>query len=1191
MKILAIKSLNINSLKGITEINFAELTKDSSLFAITGPTGSGKSTILDIISCALYGRTARLKNPNDLMSRHSGEAYCEVEFDIKGKIYRSSWSQKRARKKHDGTFQTAKMELVDLEEDKILPLKSREVPKKIEELSGLDFGRFTQSMLLAQGGFDAFLKADEKDRSILLEKITATQIYAEISKAIFEKYKNYQQEIDSDKKILDSIDLIDVVVVEEKQTQLANNIVQKKETDLELKELLVTLNWMQTLSELTDENNKYEDEFKNITNLKDEHKNSFKKLLLDTKALNVSATFTSYTQLQENIIIDKKLLTKYSEEVILFNEEIKDKYDEYSAIKKEFEEASTKFEVESKNLKKAREIQVQEKEIKLNLTKEENLLKDKREYLIEITDIENTIIKEYNRIEKQLNNKKAYLLSNSKDEKLIEVIGIIEQNLREYKKEKNILIDNKSKLKISENIFLTKEINYNLQKEKVDKLSSICNEIKLEYTKLELSSTNDFKIEKDTQQSLEDTKTLSRTLENYTQVIQTIDKEFEEYEKNNILLNGTIETIKVSEQSVDILKKHILTLREKYETEQLLKKYEEDRLNLVDGEPCLLCGSLNHPFVNSINVIHIDATKDEISIQIEELEKQEKNLKDLELYIGIIQTKQEASKSKTQKLEQEIEIIKNIFNKYSFELMSNSAIILKEEEEKFIEKLDVLNKHRIKKDELLKCIDKANKDFQLEEKSLNEIKNILEKLSIEKEQLFLSIKSNQVKIDDFIKTLKNYMKSFDIKLDLETIDIQYKELVDRKELYVKIVESLKLLDIELNKCNINKKENETKVNTSTKEIEIADVHLKELNSKLNELSSTRIEILNVVDLDIYEQEIITKYKALQDKEQFCKNTLNELKIKSEERLANKKSLNTKIILDEKKLNVVKIELDELYEQNNFKDSDEFKDAILDKKERDKLTSLCSEIDDKYKQVQTLKIQITKKLEEHKKVFLSDRPIDELKNLQALLEQKINALQESIGSDKKELELNQENNDKFQERIISLDRKKESFKVWVKLNELIGSADGTKFKKFAQGITLDQLINLANKHLTILSSRYILARNQDKLLDLEIIDAYQGNVVRPVSTLSGGESFIVSLALALGLSELASQKISIDSLFLDEGFGTLDEESLETALNALNLLQSGGKMVGVISHVEALKDRIPLQIKVIPNGDGTSFIDI
>ena len=163
----------------------------------------------------------------------------------------------------------------------------------------------------------------------------------------------------------------------------------------------------------------------------------------------------------------------------------------------------------------------------------------------------------------------------------------------------------------------------------------------------------------------------------------------------------------------------------------------------------------------------------------------------------------------------------------------------------------------------------------------------------------------------------------------------------------------------------------------------------------------------------------------------------------------------------------------------------------------------------------------------------------------------------------------------------------------KLNEMVGSASGDKFAKFAQGITLDQLIYLANKHLQILSPRYELQRSSDssKLLEIEIIDSFQGDVVRPVSTLSGGESFIVSLSLALGLSALASQKISIDSLFLDEGFGTLDSDSLELALNALNQLQSSGKMVGVISHVEVLKERIPLQIRVMPKGDGTSGLDL
>ena len=161
---------------------------NNALFAITGPTGAGKSTILDIITCALYGRTPRLKNPNELMARHTGECYCEVEFEIRGDVYRSSWTQKRARKSAGGKFQTAKMELSSVSDAKVLKATLRDVPKYVEELSGLDFDRFIQSMMLAQGSFDAFLKAKESDRSILLEKITGTQIYAKISKEIYDTY-------------------------------------------------------------------------------------------------------------------------------------------------------------------------------------------------------------------------------------------------------------------------------------------------------------------------------------------------------------------------------------------------------------------------------------------------------------------------------------------------------------------------------------------------------------------------------------------------------------------------------------------------------------------------------------------------------------------------------------------------------------------------------------------------------------------------------------------------------------------------------------------------------------------------------------------------------------------------------------------------------------------------------------------
>jgi exonuclease SbcC len=648
MKILSIKSLNINSLKGTTEINFAELTKDSNLFAITGPTGSGKSTILDIISCALYGRTARLSNPNNLMSRHSGEAYCEVEFEIKGKVYRSSWTQKRAYKKHDGTFQTAKMELVDVAKEKILSQKSREVPKKIEELSGLDFGRFTQSMLLAQGSFDAFLKADEKERSALLEKITATQIYAEISKAIFEKHRNYQQEIDFDQKILESIELFEPEVVEQKQNQLTKNIAKKKETDIELKRITLALNWLQRLSELTKESKKYTDEFEEVSKLKEEHKDSFEKLALANQALNISPTFTSYSELQKSVATDMEISKKLTQELTALDQELKEKDKEYTTLKKEFEKEISEFDVQNQNLKNAREIQIKENETQINIAKEKRLVKSKKDDLTHIVDTLDTVVKEYNQLQKQIDTKKTYLLTNSKDDKLISAMGIVKQNIMEYQKEKESLINNQNKLKSSNDMLLTQDTDFNLKKGEVDKLSVIFKDIELIYTTLEQNTKDDFEIEEHTKKTLDETQTLIRAFDSYTKVVQNKNKELEEYKKNSDLVNSLMETQKVSEQSIEILKKHIITLREKQEKEQLLKKYEEDRDTLVDGEPCLLCGSLQHPFVNTLNEVHIDKTKEMIAGQVQELDNQEKALIELELRIGVAQTKQETSQLEIQ---------------------------------------------------------------------------------------------------------------------------------------------------------------------------------------------------------------------------------------------------------------------------------------------------------------------------------------------------------------------------------------------------------------------------------------------------------------------------------------------------------------------------------------------------------------
>ncbi|MEQ1751429.1 MAG: SbcC/MukB-like Walker B domain-containing protein, partial [Prosthecobacter sp.] len=222
------------------------------------------------------------------------------------------------------------------------------------------------------------------------------------------------------------------------------------------------------------------------------------------------------------------------------------------------------------------------------------------------------------------------------------------------------------------------------------------------------------------------------------------------------------------------------------------------------------------------------------------------------------------------------------------------------------------------------------------------------------------------------------------------------------------------------------------------------------------------------------------------------------------------------------------------------------------------------------------------------------------NVEALseLEAKAKQLNDAFATKRTEvgsLEQQVKNDDEARKRREAGDAELQAAEVeslrWGRLKELIGSADGAKFSRFAQSLTLRQLIGLANEHLKVLAERYRLMAAPGDELDLRIVDLYQANVDRPMESLSGGESFLASLALALGLSELASRHHPIDSLFIDEGFGTLDSETLEVALSALENLRSRGKTIGLISHVDLLKERLTTQVLVVRGAGGTSRIEV
>jgi exonuclease SbcC len=202
-------------------------------------------------------------------------------------------------------------------------------------------------------------------------------------------------------------------------------------------------------------------------------------------------------------------------------------------------------------------------------------------------------------------------------------------------------------------------------------------------------------------------------------------------------------------------------------------------------------------------------------------------------------------------------------------------------------------------------------------------------------------------------------------------------------------------------------------------------------------------------------------------------------------------------------------------------------------------------------------------------------------------QRLHQLIQRQGEIKQTLTTDHARREAQRKNFMAIERQRETYDLWTQLSSLIGSKEGDKFRRFAQGLTLDHLVYLANRQLERLHGRYLLNRRPGEELSLEVMDTWQADVARDTKTLSGGESFLVSLALALALSDLVSHKTSIDSLFLDEGFGTLDAETLEAVLDALDNLNASGKMIGVISHIEALKERIPTQINV-KKGEGLGY---
>ena len=314
MRLIELRLKNLNSLKGEWHIDFADSAFiNEGIFAITGQTGAGKTTILDAICLALYGETPRInsisKSSNEVMTRQTAECFAEVVIDLNGVQYRCRWGQRRAYGKPDGNLQDATHEIAlvntqtdnENSDDEILESKLSRTKEKIVALTRMDFEQFTRSILLAQGSFSAFLKAKADARADILEKITGTDIYATISTHVFEKKRSEEEVLSKLQYGLDGLILLtteeEAHIYEELTTSQAAQAKQQQQ----YQQISEQIQWLEAVDELQGRLAAYQSDLTQAEQAKQDFTSDAKRLEAAIKALELESQFGQLSRSRDTV--------------------------------------------------------------------------------------------------------------------------------------------------------------------------------------------------------------------------------------------------------------------------------------------------------------------------------------------------------------------------------------------------------------------------------------------------------------------------------------------------------------------------------------------------------------------------------------------------------------------------------------------------------------------------------------------------------------------------------------------------------------------------------------------------------------------------------------------------------------------------------------------------------------------------
>lgn len=1217
MRILSLQFRNLNSLKGDHQIDFQKAPlADTGLFAITGPTGAGKTTILDTITLALYGRAARYDRglPTEVMSRHTGDCFAEVQFLSQSRAYGARWDLRRARKKPEGALQPVKRFVYDVASREPIVTKTKEVEAWIEEQTGLDYARFLRSVLLAQGEFTAFLKASDKERGQLLEKITGMEFYAELSQLAHEVVREKQRAIDEQKSRLRDIE---VFTAEERETKLAERKKAQEHRDA-LKHSL-------------------EHERERLKHLE----------ALATLAARQQALAKDRTRLDEDFKAARKWRDRWERHRQL--EPHADRIRRYREVLDRIQTVT----------REKQELQVQSDRLEKGLVQSEKQVKAARSR-VEATEKSLVEIRKLIDLVVPLDTERA-LRGEEKEAaetRLVEKRQRLDKLEGEQAAQRTLLEQCTARETELEDWLRRHSADASLGKS-VETWLQLFDQLEAQASQIEKRARDDKALTQrhhDLQKSLQegravqsaataDSKVSNQALAKLESNLKGMlgdrspaawEREAREVREQRILwrsiLDDSLQIQKLQQsrrRSAQTREEHSARLsqtRQAHQEGEIARKKASETRNLrrevvqrgreiqalrqalEDGEPCAVCGSTDHPWHARKETIAEEKALTEAETQLAEIQaEQEKHLREI-THLTVLLESLDIADSALQEEMHRLEC--------QFASRQNSEPAFRHHEtEKIRAHLNDLENRQKDQDERLSQIRQLEERLGEARRSRDQRQHKLQQVDLEISELIGKAQELETQIEanaaEQRVAEKAYQQAFSelqkslppSESPLETLGALKAFLTDLREKAERYEQQSRQADAvrvkrtraadTLKSFSQQLAQRQETAGEQTRGLAALQKQMEKLEAEHRRLVGDRVPLEERRSLEAAlkaNQEALETAESARQQAKTDTETARSMRLKLEQEARQLQEVSESLTAE---LATIAAELD-------FPDLNGLLDAHLPSDEARVLAERERALRDRELRLQTALTQCTEEehsLRERLRGVASQPPdprdmdLTEVRPRLQELEKELEAATETHWNLKQLLSQDGARRKQIASAIAQLERMETEGNRWQQLDALIGSADGSLFSRFAQSLTLKRLIHLANVHLTSLTDRYRIQCAPDAMLEIQVIDRYQANTVRSMQSLSGGEGFLASLAMALGLAEIAGSRGQIESLFIDEGFGTLDADSLEIAIRALERLQAQNKTIGVISHTALLQERIRCQIQVHRGRGGNSRLSV